>query len=99
MNGAEAVARILQREGVEYLFAYPAWRRDRRVLAGCLLGLLAGLVVVPVAALGPKQTAEQYHRYSAVLFAPLVKSRALTAVPAGPVSVQLKLKLLVRESK
>jgi alpha-1,2-mannosyltransferase len=56
-----------------YLFAYPGWRRDRRVLLGCGLGLLAGLVVVPAAALGPREAAGQYRRYSAVLFAPLLK--------------------------
>jgi hypothetical protein len=38
-----------------FLLIYPLWRRDLRCLAGCALGLLAGLVVVPTAVLGPER--------------------------------------------
>jgi hypothetical protein len=37
-----------------YLLVLPLWRRDLRCLAGCALGLVLGLVVIPVACLGPK---------------------------------------------
>jgi hypothetical protein len=43
-----------------YLLLYPLWRRDLRCLAGCALGLVTGLVVVPVAAMGPTRTADCY---------------------------------------
>jgi hypothetical protein len=36
-----------------FLVLYPLWRRDLRCLAGLLLGLVVGLGVVPVVALGP----------------------------------------------
>jgi hypothetical protein len=35
------------------LLAYPALRRQGRCVAGCAVGLLAGLLLVPVVALGP----------------------------------------------
>ncbi len=43
-----------------YLLVVPVVRRDGRCLAGCLLGLVGGLVVLPVAAVGPEATARLY---------------------------------------
>jgi alpha-1,2-mannosyltransferase len=43
-----------------YLLLYPLWRRDTRCLAGCALGLVTGLVVLPLAAMGPARTAACY---------------------------------------
>ena len=54
-----------------YLLVYPVWKRDRRTLAGCALGLFLALVAVPVLALGPQRTVDQYERYATVLFGPL----------------------------
>ena len=36
-----------------FLLLYPLWRRDRRLLAGCVLGLLIGLGVIPTICFGP----------------------------------------------
>jgi alpha-1,2-mannosyltransferase len=52
------------------LLVYPLLRRDRRFLAGCGLGLLAGLVVIPVAARGPRQAWADYRQWNQVMLAP-----------------------------
>jgi alpha-1,2-mannosyltransferase len=52
------------------LLLYPLWRRDGRCLAGCALGLLLGLVVVPVLALGPARTWSAYEEWTEVLLRP-----------------------------
>jgi alpha-1,2-mannosyltransferase len=44
-----------------YLLIYPLWRRDGRCLAGCCLGLLLGLAVLPSLVFGPAQ-AMAYNR-------------------------------------
>lgn len=54
-----------------YLVVYPVWKRDLRALAGCALGLLAGLVLVPLALQGPSRTMDQYQRYTEVFFGPV----------------------------
>lgn len=56
-----------------YLLVYPLWRRDGRALLGCAAGLVVGLLVVPLAVLGPARTIHQYGRYAEVLFGPLLK--------------------------
>ena len=38
-----------------FLILHPLWRRDRRCLGGLALGLVIGLVVLPVAASGPRE--------------------------------------------
>jgi hypothetical protein len=53
-----------------YLVVYPLWRRDWRCLGGCAVGLLIGLVLVPVAWLGPTRTVECYSEWSEVLMRP-----------------------------
>jgi hypothetical protein len=55
-----------------YLLVYPLWRRDGRMLAGCGIGLFAGLVAVPLLAFGPERTVDEYMRYGEVLFGPLL---------------------------
>lgn len=55
-----------------YLLVYPLWRRERRTLAGCALGLLFGLALVPLLAFGPVRMADEYAKYAHVLFGPLL---------------------------
>ncbi len=43
-----------------FLLLYPLWRRDGRCVLGCLLGLGIGLVLIPMAALGPERMVETY---------------------------------------
>jgi len=38
------------------LLVYPVWRRDRRCLGGCTLGLILGLAVIPSLVFGPART-------------------------------------------
>lgn len=45
------------------LLAFPLWRRDWRMLSGCAMGLLVGLILVPVIALGPHRTAASYKSF------------------------------------
>jgi len=43
-----------------YLLLLPLWRRDGRCLAGCAVGLVLGLLAVPILFLGPKHTLDCY---------------------------------------
>jgi hypothetical protein len=45
-----------------FLLLFPLWRRDRRFLAGCALGLGITLAAVPLVVLGPARTWECYER-------------------------------------
>ena len=42
------------------LLVFPLWRRDWRMLSGSLLGLVMGLIIVPVIMLGPQRTVDSY---------------------------------------
>jgi hypothetical protein len=53
-----------------FLILYPAWRRDRRCLAGCAVGLVLGLVVVPAAVLGPQQALAANRQWVKVMLLP-----------------------------
>lgn len=52
------------------LLVYPLLRKDYRFLGACLVGLLVGLVGIPVAARGARQTIEDYRRWDEVMLAP-----------------------------
>jgi hypothetical protein len=72
-----------------FLLVIPLWQRNFRCLAGCVLGLLLGLLVIPAAVFGPTRTLEYYIEYDAKLLRPGVgdttdRTRAteLTAVTA-----------------
>lgn len=52
------------------LLLYPLWRRDWRCLAGCALGLLVGLILVPGVVLGPARTYDRYREWTDVLLRP-----------------------------
>jgi hypothetical protein len=72
-----------------FLLLYPVWRRDRRCLAGCALGLFLGLVAVPTMVFGVPRTWDYYQEYYQVTLAPALgmgadQSRAveLIDVPA-----------------
>ncbi len=54
-----------------FLLVFPVWKRDRRTLLGCGLGLFLGLAAIPVALMGPARTVDQYQRYGEVFFGPL----------------------------
>jgi hypothetical protein len=53
-----------------FLLIYPLWRRDKRCLAGCAAGLAVGLLVVPAAVRGPRQTWADYRKWTAVVVLP-----------------------------
>lgn len=53
-----------------FLILVPLARRDGRCLAGCALGLVVGLVIVPLVVMGPQQTAEVYRDYASLLLGP-----------------------------
>jgi hypothetical protein len=53
-----------------FLLLHPLWRRDRRVLAGCAVGLGVGLWGIPVAVCGPTAAIEQARIFLNVTLAP-----------------------------
>lgn len=55
-----------------FLLIYPIWRRDRRCLAGTLSGLILGLAVVPVAALGVDGAWRATRTWSDVMLMPVL---------------------------
>ncbi len=46
-----------------FLLAFPLWRRDWRMLSGSAVGLLVGLILVPLVVLGPARTASSYKSF------------------------------------
>jgi len=57
-----------------FLLLGPLWRRDWRCLFGCVLGLLAGLVLMPMAFFGPGKTVSLYQQFTEVLIRPALGS-------------------------
>jgi hypothetical protein len=53
-----------------FLFLVPLWRRDGRCLAGCAVGLLFGLLLIPAAAMGPQRTFDAYRDFARVVIGP-----------------------------
>jgi len=53
-----------------FLLLFPLWRRDLRCLAGCALGLIAGLAVIPAAVLGPGRALACFHEWSEAVILP-----------------------------
>jgi hypothetical protein len=53
-----------------YLLLLPLWRRDGRCLAGCAVGLVLGLLVVPGIFLGPNRTIACYHEMTRTVLLP-----------------------------
>jgi alpha-1,2-mannosyltransferase len=53
-----------------FLLLYPLWRRDRRMLIGCVVGMLLGGVAVPAAVLGPARAASYYREWVEALVLP-----------------------------
>jgi hypothetical protein len=53
-----------------FLLVYALWRRDWRFLGGCMLGLFAGLILIPLVAFGPVRTYSLYKSYAEVLIGP-----------------------------
>jgi hypothetical protein len=56
-----------------FLLVYPVWKRDYRALAGCAVGCVLGLVLIPVAAFGPAKTVTHYETYGRVFLGPFLK--------------------------
>lgn len=61
-----------------FLLLFPLWRRDYRCLAGCALGLLVGLGVVPVMVLGPEHAITCYKKFYSVVLSPGLDSSVQT---------------------
>jgi hypothetical protein len=55
-----------------FLILYPLYRRDVRCLAGCAVGLVVGLGVVPAAVFGPAQTLAYAEEWMDVLVRPVL---------------------------
>jgi hypothetical protein len=53
-----------------FLLLVPLWRRDGRCLAGCAVGLVLGLGVIPAAVFGPARTLAYYEEWTQVLVRP-----------------------------
>jgi hypothetical protein len=58
------------------LLLYPLWRRDGRCLAGCAVGLVLGLGIVPAVAMGPERTWACYEQWAEVLLRPALAQGA-----------------------
>ena len=83
-----------------FLVLYPLWRRDARCLAGFAVGLLVGLVLIPVAVFGPERTVALYEKWGRVLLAPALgaadtdKSRARELIEVWATDTQAPLAVI-----
>jgi hypothetical protein len=53
-----------------FLLIYPLWKRDLRCLAGCALGLVIGLGMIPAAVLSPQRTLYYYEEWTNAMLWP-----------------------------
>ena len=53
-----------------FLLIVPLWQRNLRCLAGCVLGLIVGLLVIPAGVFGLPRTLEYYAEYDAKVLRP-----------------------------
>lgn len=53
-----------------FLLIVPVWRKDYKQLAGCIVGLVLGLVVIPVSVMGVEKTKTAYSDFYNVLIGP-----------------------------
>jgi hypothetical protein len=53
-----------------FLLLIPVWRRDARCLAGCALGLVVGLLMIPATVFGLPRTMSYYREYDEKLLRP-----------------------------
>lgn len=58
------------------LLLYPLWRRDWRWLLSCAIGLVLGLIVIPVLLLGYAETSRLTREYTNVLLLPALTGKA-----------------------
>ncbi len=71
---------------VAFLLLDPLWRRDLRCLAGCALGLLIGLALIPAVTLGPERTLATYRELYELRLAAMVTGQVHPSV-AGELRV------------
>jgi hypothetical protein len=57
-----------------YLLVNPIWRRDFRMLAACAVGLVLGLLLLPMTVLGSAQTLSYFGEWNRVLLEPAMGS-------------------------
>jgi hypothetical protein len=53
-----------------FLLLLPLWRRNAKVVVGCFVGLIAGMLVIPAACFGIARTAAYYREWNQVLVQP-----------------------------
>src|SRR5262249_33222907 len=53
-----------------FLLGYVVWRRRWRCLAGCALGLCLGVVIIPAAAVGPRNALAYHEKFAEVVLLP-----------------------------
>jgi hypothetical protein len=53
-----------------FLLIVPVWRKDYKQFAGCIVGLILGLVVIPVSVMGVDKTKTAYSDFYNVLIGP-----------------------------
>jgi alpha-1,2-mannosyltransferase len=56
-----------------FLLLYPLWKRDGKALAGCAVGCVVGLGLVPLLTFGPAKMVTHYETYGRVFFGPFLK--------------------------
>ncbi|GEM_PF-428546 len=70
LSGVMIAASICLKVFPLFLLIVPVWRKDFRQLAGCLLGLVLGLGVIPVSVMGVENTNVAYADFFKVLIGP-----------------------------